>query len=530
VHVASFASKASPGADKLRGGYYTPDIVAQFVADWVAEAGPRLLEPAAGDGAILAPLAKHGRVVSAVELLEEEAEKATRRSGVEVVVGDFFRWFDPWHHGTFDGAAGNPPYIRFGHWEEKFRAPAFALMQSQGLKPTRLTNAWVPFIVGSIMAVRHGGRVGLVLPAELLQVGYAAPVRSYLVDNCSAITVVSFKRLLFAGIQQEVVLLLAERGVGPAAIRTIEVEDAFSLASVTPAGPAARAHLHESEKWTKYYLDAESIEMVRTVRSDGRLSPFGRWAEVDVGVVSGRNSFFCMTAEESAARHLDHVTVPLVSRSAHVPGLTFTPQDLSALDDSGARTRLLAIPPDTKINSDPNLASYLSEGELEGVPEGYKCRIRRNWWQVPTPWIPDGFMLRQISTHPRIVANSAGATSTDTVHRFRVHSESAADVLAVAAYNSATFALSEIIGRSYGGGILELEPSEAEELPVPNPALVPDGLPDKVDALAREGRIEEALNLVDQLVLVDGAGFDPAELVAMRSIWTRLRDRRVSRR
>ena len=56
-------------------------------------------------------------------------------------------------------------------------------MRSLGLRPTRLTNAWVPFVVAAAMLVRDGGRVGLVLPAELLQVTYAAPLRDFLLSN-----------------------------------------------------------------------------------------------------------------------------------------------------------------------------------------------------------------------------------------------------------------------------------------------------------------------------------------------------------
>lgn len=528
--VPEFAIKEAPAGDKLRGGYYTPEPIARFIAAWVAEAGNTLLEPACGDGAIFAPLVEASRGSAlGIELFEQEAVKARVRTGGEVLAGDFFTWFDAKKYGTFDGVAGNPPYIRFGSWDDEYRKPALRLMQIEGLRPTKLTNAWVPFVVAAVLAVREGGRVGLVLPAELLQVGYAANLRSYLVDKCSRINVVSFRQLVFPGIQQEVILLLAERGVGPAKIRTIEVSDENSLGDLREESPATRAQLHETEKWTKYYLDSEVIEVLRRVRSDGRLARLDKWAEVDVGVVSGRNSFFCLTRADAERRRISPYCLPLVSRSQQIPGLTYADQDLAEQDAAGSRTRLLALTSEFNPRDNAWVANYLAAGEADGVPTGYKCRIRRHWWVVPTAWVPDGFMLRQISTHPRIVANEANATCTDTLHRVRTRPGVNVNRLAVAAYNSATFALSEIIGRSYGGGILELEPSEAEALPIADPSLVPPSLLPKVDELSRMGRITDALDLLDQAVLIDGAGFTPDEVAVLRRAWEQLRDRRKHR-
>lgn len=530
--MAKFAAKAIPEGDKLRGGYYTPEPIARFVADWAGQAGSRILEPSCGDGAILRQLtsAFGNEKVAAVELIGHEAAKAAEASGAAVEVADFFEWFCPRRFGTFDAVAGNPPYIRFGSWEASSRERALELMRGQGLRPTKLTNAWVPFVVASLLAVRPGGRVALVLPAELLQVGYAAALRAYLVDHCSQITIVSFQRLVFPSILQEVVLLLAERGKGPAEIRTVEVPDASHLNTYYEADtPAVRAHLHESEKWTKYYLDAEAISALRAVRTDGRLVTLSRFAEVDVGVVTGRNAFFCLSAADAKRRQLERFTVPLVSRSMQVSALSFSALDLAEQETTDARTRLLALTKDVDPRGQSPLARYLADGEADGVPDGYKCRIRRNWWEVPSTWIPDGFMLRQISTHPRLIANDARATSTDTVHRLRVAAGVDMKRLAVGAFNSATFALAEVLGRSYGGGILELEPSECGHLPVVDPATVPDTLHQKADELLRDRRFADALELVDQVLLIERLGYGADEVAAIRNVWVQLRDRRGAR-
>lgn len=523
-----FAGKAKPLPDKLRGGYYTPEPIATFLSDWVAGAGPVLLEPSCGDGAILNKLTAHGEPVG-VELFEDEASKARIASGVDVMVEDFFTWFTPNRYGQFDGVAGNPPYIRFGNWAVQYREPALELMRAEGLHPTRLTNAWVPFVVGSIAAVRKGGRVALVLPAELLQVGYAAELRAYLVDSCTEITVVSFSELVFPGILQEVVLFLGIKGNGPAQIRTIEVPNAAYLNEVTLNGAAVRAPLHESEKWTKYFLQVDEIESLRKLRASAALLPLGTYASVNVGVVTGRNSFFCLTEEQEANWELAEYTVNLLSRSAQFTGVRYLAEDFQEQARGGSKSRLLAVPADLALDEHSRLARYVKLGESEEVHLGYKCSIRPKWWSVPSVSVPDGFMLRQVSTVLRLSSNHAGATSTDTVHRVFTREGIDMDKLAVAAFNSITLAMAEIMGRSYGGGLLEVEPRECVELPVPDPEHVSPELVRRVDELIRVGRLDEAIEEVDQCVLVEAAGFSEGDVADAKSAARNLRERRLKR-
>ena len=60
----------------------------------------------------------------------------------------------------------------------------------------------------SFLAV--GGRMGLVLPAELLSVNYAASVREFLLRRFERVRLILFDERVFPGVQEEVVLLLAD--------------------------------------------------------------------------------------------------------------------------------------------------------------------------------------------------------------------------------------------------------------------------------------------------------------------------------
>jgi adenine-specific DNA-methyltransferase len=168
-------------------------------------------------------------------------------------------------------------------------------------------------------------------------------------------------------------------------------------------------------------------------------------------------------------------------------------------------------------------------GEEKGINKGYKCRIRNRWYVVPSAWIPQAFMLRQVHHYPKIVLNDAAATSTDTIHRVKLRNGVPARTVASSFLNSLTFAFSEVIGRSYGGGVLELEPNEAEKLPLP--LIGTDMLNlDELDKLLRENNINAVLDITDRVLLQDGLGLNSEETTMLRSIWQKLRDRRINRK
>jgi len=532
VHAACHSDK------KPRGGYYTPAPIAAFLAHWaIQEEHSHVLEPSAGDGQIVAAAARHlagqGRI-TAVELYADEAQKAALRGGprATVINGDFFAWFrDNRPEGTFTAVVGNPPFIRYHDFPEEHRQIAFALMQEQGLHPSRLTNAWLPFVALATQALRPGGRLALVLPAELLQVTYAAELREYLARKYSHLTVVTFRQLLFDGIQEETVLLLGVRHDSVAAQMSFVELDGLHDLRLDPLNAPDPVEVdldHAREKWTQYYLSPAELGLIRELEESNVFGTLGDFAAVDVGVVTGRNEFFVLTQEEAKRHDVLQWCLPLVGRSAQIPGLVLRQEDWQRLVAHNGKCFLVQFGDIDRCALPEAPLAYVTHGETKRFHEGYKCGIRApRWWNVPSVWAPDAFLLRQIHDGPRIIQNRAGATSTDTIHRLRAVQHVDSGWLAAAAMNSLTFAFAEIRGRSYGGGVLELEPTEAERLPFPKPGA---HLPlDDLDAWARRNGVEHILAEVDRLVLKP-AGLTSSDVDVLRGIWRKLYERRARRK
>ncbi len=556
--VTSRGRFADLDEDKLRGGYYTSSKVAEWLCGWAIQAADDVvLEPSCGDGTFLEAAAHRllalgatpptiGQNLTGVEIIPAEAEAATTRlrdvigAASEKVVqnSDFFAWRSEAVQPAYDAIVGNPPFIRYQSFPEPHRTIAMQMMGDQGLKPNRLTNIWVPFVVAATASLKAGGRLALVLPAEILQVTYAAQLRSYLTDHFERIDVIACNELFFEKAEQEVVLLLADGALATASEENtcrVSLTAAATVADITDVKPALildraepKTIRHDSEKWLKYFLDNRQITFMRALRDAAITAPMSTHASIDVGVVTGKNEFFVLSADQVEDLGLEGYTTPLVSRSAQLKGSNIGKDDWRSLAADGGRVHLLNISKAQANDISANLQNYIEEGERKEFHMGYKCSIRKPWYLVPSVWVPDGFAFRQIYDFPRMVLNSSGATSTDTIHRMRSHGAKPERVIANT-YSWLTAASAEIEGRSYGGGVLELEPTEAERLLMP--AQLNGAMPlTEVDQLVRAGRLDDVLEENAKIILREHMGLTSAECDLLKSVWTQMRNRRNSRR
>ena len=550
---------------KLRGGYYTPKPIAEFLSQWaIRSSTDTVFEPSCGDGILLksavTTLKTLGATsksiidqISGIELDPDEADKSRKNLSADldgfepkIHTGDFFTYcqkelleetfFDQIIRTgkKFNAVIGNPPFIRYQNFPEEYRKIAFQIMGQIGFTPTKLSNAWLPFLVISTLLLTKNGRLAMVIPAELFQVGYAAQTREFLSQHFSKLIIVTFKELVFLNIQQEVVLLLGEHnGSQNSGIQVLEINNLNDLDKIKLNSVLRNNYKpldHSTDKWTQYFLDKEEISLLRELRNHPGVINSGSLFQVDVGVVTGRNKYFLLNAEEVKELSIASFVEPIVSKSAHLRGAIFFESDWIKNRDLGYPSYLF-FPADKPFEKQPeHVREYIQNGKKSGVPTGYKCRIRNRWYIVPSVWTPDAFMLRQIHSYPKIILNKTNATSTDTIHRVRFSNGYPPEIITVGFINSLTFAFSEVTGRSYGGGVLTFEPSETENLPIPlgnHNKKVDLAL---IDEYLRKDLIEKALDLTDHIFLIDGLGLSIKEVRQLRAIWSKLRNRRINRK
>ena len=525
--------------EKLRGGFYTPEPIASFILKWAFNGNKELdiLEPSCGDGVFLEEIQKGNykyNSVTAIEFDEIEAIKSKKiRLNKSKIINSDFHDFCINTKQKFDLIIGNPPYIRYQYFDEEQQKFASEIFGKAKLKYSKLTNAWVSFVVGSSLLLKEKGRIGFVLPAEILQVSYAQPLREFLGQFYNKINIVSFKKLVFPDIQQEVVLLLCEKNnTNTHLIEHLELRDAEELQKLDVLklkSPKKKIDF-KSNKWTFYFLDQKEIDFLEKLQLNKAIPKLGDYAKVEVGITTGSNPFFTVPLSTIKFYNLEKYAKPLVGRSVQVPSAIFTEKDWLKNRNSEARTHFLSFPKMKDLNGSIGARDYIAWGEESKINKGYKCRIREEWQIVPSQRISDALFIRRNNKYPKLIINEAKAYTTDTMHRVTVKENAEIKALTASYYNSLSFAFSEICGRSHGGGVLELMPSEVERILLPYNESNAELLP-VINKMIREKKdISELLKITNEKILKEKYGLTNSEIELADNIWKKLLRRRLNRK
>ena len=368
----------------------------------------------------------------------------------------------------------------------------------------------------------------MVVPYELTHATYARPILRFLSRTFGRTILLTFQERVFPDLSEDTLLLLAEdRGGSDGVLAWRDIPSARDLVALGSAladgnGKGLQrldpvAICGGTERLIRYVLPPSVRELYDCLTRRKQVARLGDVADVGIGYVSGANEFFHLSPAAAAEwgiarRHLR----PAVRRGRVLRGLQFSKGDWRAALPSGGTGYLLHV--GREVTPDSRLAQYLSEGERQGVPEAYKCRVRSPWYRVPHVRVPDAFLTYMNGRNPRLVANQAKAVAPNNLHMVTLHPMSGLKGTDLAALwcNSLTRLSAEIEGHALGGGMLKLEPSEARNVCLP----VPQGLDlcclaKEMDKLCRQGKVSEATHLGDREILTRGLDLSKRQVASL---------------
>lgn len=546
--VESVDPPEGDGLDKRANGiYYTQRPVADILCDWVIRSSEDIvLEPSFGGcgflealvsrlecygcsaplehlhGCDLDPAAFRDFLVPRLGVLAEDIRRVGEPGSHEArfLFGDFLDLDPPDSpQKRFTAVAGNPPYVPHHSLTKEQKAAAAAAAARAGVELDSRASLWAHFVAHGLSFLENGGRMAWVLPSSFLYADYSKPLRQAIAEGFTRSLAVQVHERLFSdeGAAESSVILLADgwRSDTREGMRLAFANDLDGLQRVIGSWESGKivGSVYD-DRVNRVFLTDGAREWMQ--RLSPRAVSLSDLATVKIGIVTGANAFFIVNQEFALSNGLGPTSLRLIfSKSKAEPGIILTEE---RLEQARLRNERCLLVDASNLDDEPEgspLRRYVEGYPIEKRAANVTFGKRDRWYCPDDGDIPDAFFPYMYHQGPRLIVNSAKVNATNSVHRVYLKEDDhdGALVRAVALAVASTYGQlsAEIEGRSYGAGVLKLEPSEAKRLQL----LLPD-VPERevsrafeeVDACLRAGDDEQARVLADGVVL---SGMPPSD-------------------
>lgn len=405
---------------------------------------------------------------------------------------------------SFDAVVANPPYIRQELLGDREKEKIFSLIQEEfkdqlfvgqpknkrGIVLDRMSDIYVYFYIHSIRFLKQGGMLGFISSNKWLEVGYGEPFQEFLLRNARILYVIEFDRAVFADadVNTSVVVLQKENDAEKRKenlVKFVRVKKRIETGELLGILETKKEDDLEDDrirvavvkqkrlkpgKWN-VYLRAPPV--FKKLVSHPKMKPLGEVAEVIRGPTTGCNDFFILSKEKAKEWGIEpEFLAPCVSSPKKVKGLVIRPEDVDEYffmcdkpkEELKGTNALKYIEWGEKLEVDVTRGSKRGSTAL---PNLETLQNRKFWYSLPRLKPPAILFPRLIDNRPRFLENLAECQGPHVFY-FICPNVDKKPLLAYLNSSVAAF-LIELMGRSYGGGVLELLIYETKELPVAMP-------------------------------------------------------------
>lgn len=495
---------------KVKGSFYTPKVISDFLVSHIAQKKANatnltVLEPSCGDGIFIHSIFNHDIIrsikkVTAVEKERKEINKIKIPNKKLEKKGRDFLNFQEQNNSKYSIIIGNPPYIKKNYLTEPQLDKCKKIHQDASLAKQEPKNIWTAFLVRCIEMLNDDGILAFVLPSELLQVKFAAELRSFILKNFERVEIFTFNELIFKDCKgQDTLLLIGEKSSASPGVFYSNVDKVADLETGTYT-LAQNANIRES-KWTHNHILPDEYELLDRIKA--RLHKIDTYCSSKAGIVTAANDFFIVNQDTVEQYSMERYVRPIIQRGMYVNGsVVFSEAELTNLVLNKKPTFLLSLDNHTVIRRNQRLNKYLEEGKKQKLHKRYKMTKREKWYQVPNiGQPPEGFFFKRCDEYPKLLRNDAMVLSTDSAYTIAMRRNFVIENLIFSFYNSLTLSLAELSGRYYGGGVLELTPNEFKSLPVPYVPVTAHQFNEFVTAFESKNSIKDICERNDALIL-----------------------------
>lgn len=552
--VGASTSSAQEAVIEYLAAFYTPPDVAQFMTDWaIVDEDCTVLDPSYGGcsflNASLATLQERGSPCPGTQIYGVDIDAhatsylqelfAAGASAEQFVCRDFFELEPSDLAGfPFGAVTGNFPYIRYHDIPEEFRRRAGARLRQYGIEISGRASYWAFFLLYSIKFLKPGGRLAIVLPGSFIHTDYSVQIRELLTSQFERVNIILLQERIFKGTQEESVIVCAEGAGRPNLSLRIgtasTVEELRDVLGDIDNRTRSLGSEVDDKEWLGALIEEAALELYGQLTGGSNVVKLGDVLVARIGVVTGNNNYFIPPPQTLAQKGLPTSDlIPVIRRPLYFKGVMVTDEDLDFLRAS-EKAHLLLSPPRDKSAMKEATRSYIDEGERAGINTAKKCKARKPWYVVPHTEPPAAFMPCMVASWPRLVVNDSGFTCTNNILKLTWKEDrpnSDWTRLALGTLSTVSQLSAELVGRSYGGGVLKVEPTELKRLAVPLlSAETAHRVAGQVDGLLRENKVNEASDVVDAALVAETSGLTPSGLAQLRNARNQLFLRRRKHR
>jgi len=522
-----------PGGERHRlGQYYTPPPIVELIVEMcVRSPNDTVLDPGCGSGGFLVKAYHKLRDLKKKEdPLKDEAELhreildqlrgidinafpaqlaamnlaarnlKARSDNIGLVVSDFFKIAPnvPVFPKEFDAVVTNPPYTRQEEMEYKEEIRDAALTYTDGSKIDLDARAgiYAYFFIHSAKFLRNGGRMGYITSDTWLDVGFGKGLKRFFLDHFKILTVIWYDVRAFERPLVGTCITILEKEEDSKDARDenmvkfvrikkpMAAEDIVKTVEATMAdfederiGVALKkqVELQPTEKWGKY-LRAPTVYF--KITQHPKMTRLGKIAEIRRGFTTGADGFFYLDEEQIKLWGIEREYLKPIVTSPRGKGVEIK------LDDVDKYVLIIHQDKEELSKRRFNVLKYIEWGESREVRvrggrrggvivKGYHnlstIKSRKRWYDLgkrkPAPIL----FARKMWESCVYALNEANAYAHQCFYELCPHSTGDTLVLTGILNSTATALLSELKGRFYGGGVLELTVYECKELPVLDP-------------------------------------------------------------
>jgi type I restriction-modification system DNA methylase subunit len=532
------------------GQYYTPPPIIELITEMcIKSPDDKVLDPSCGSGGFLVKayhklkdLKKKANPFAEDDKLHEEILnqlygidinpfpaqlssinlavrnlKVTSRN-INLVVSDFFKVKPSMGiiPKELDAVVTNPPYTRQEEMEYKNQIREEALTSTDGSKISLDSRAgiYAYFFTHSARFMKNHGMMGQITSDTWLDVGFGEDLKRFFLEHFKIHAIIWYDIRAFEKALVGTCITIIEKEEESKESRENNIVKFVRIKKALPIEEIVRiikttkkdfederigitikkqSELEPQDKWG-IFLRAPTIYL--KILRKNKITKLGKTASVKRGITSGANQFFYLDKEKIRLWSLEKEYLQPIVISPKEMKIEVRPNDID--------NWVLSVhkPKEELSKEKSNVLKYIQWGEeaettIKGGKKGGSVvkgfhnlstvTSRKLWYDIgkrePAPILRS----RRIWERCVYLLNGANALANDTLYEIRPKNEN--DTLVLAGILNSSFAalVSELEGRFYGGGVLELEVYETKAMTVIDPSKLSD---------KERQRIESALSKV----------------------------------